>query len=314
MPTLSPPAALAFNFISAVGLIMINQYVFTRTGFDFPVTLSTIHFVATLFCLQCLKSCGLFSSTTSAMRSEHWLLSLAKGLGTPLNNLALRHNSIGVAQISKLMVTPALLLLHYIWFGERISLARFLWVTLCGLGVFWATVTDVEFPGIGKGTLIVLIWLPCSIAYKTLTSRVTNSPDPARRLSELQLLYMTLPWSIAWSILAAPFVEDWQSTQSPLGFELNPTAICSLALSAAGAVLVNLSGSFLLCSCHPLSHVLLGQAKTCALLLGGWLMFGQTQTAHTLGGAAVAMGAIVGYTATNLAEQEHPRHKRAKIE
>jgi hypothetical protein len=32
-------------------------------------------------------------------------------------------------------------------------------------------------------------------------------------------------------------------------------------------VLVNLSGTFLLVSCSPLAHVILGQAKTCALLL-----------------------------------------------
>jgi len=101
-----PALALAFNFGSAVGLIMVNKFVFTRIHFEFPITLSLLHFTCTFAALEVLRRCGAFKPRPrAAMTPELWLLSVAKGLGTPLNNIGLRLNSIGVAQLTKLLIT-----------------------------------------------------------------------------------------------------------------------------------------------------------------------------------------------------------------
>ena len=70
----------------------------------------------------------------------------------------------------------------------------------------------------------------------------------------------------------------------------------------SSAIFVNLSGTFLLAACSPLSHVLLGQAKTCALMLAGWMFLGQAPALNSLLGSAVAMASIIGYTLANLSE------------
>ena len=67
--------------------------------------------------------------------------------------------------------------------------------------------SDVQFPGFGLGTAIVICWLPCAVLYKTLTSRLCKDPRPARRWSELQLMHRTLPWAILWSSIAAVLLE-----------------------------------------------------------------------------------------------------------
>ena len=108
-------------------------------------------------------------------------------------------------------------------------------------------------------------------------------------------------YAILWSGLAALWLED---TAAITNYSWSAEAVLLLLVSSAGAILVNLSGTFLLSACNPISHVLLGQAKTCALLLSGSAFFGQQHATTSLVGSAVAMGSIVGYTHSNLVEQD----------
>ena len=48
----------------------------------------------------------------------------------------------------------------------------------------------------------------------------------------------------------------------------------------------------------------LGQLKSVAVILGGWLLFAQYYPPKAVGGAAAALVAMVWYTHANLAEQE----------
>ena len=52
---------------------------------------------------------------------------------------------------------------------------------------------------------------------------------------------------------------------------------------------------------YPLQ--VLGQLKSVAVILGGWLIFSQRYPLKAVEGAAVALGAMVWYTHANLAEQ-----------
>ena len=301
-----PSTSLAFNFASSVSLILINKLVFTRIDFDFPLTLSVLHFCCTFSALELMRLRGVFVAAHAPMTTELWLLSLCKGLGTPLNNISLRYNSIGVAQLSKLLVTPGVLLAQWILAAERVSAARCGWLLLCSIGVGVATVSDLSFSA--KGTAAMITWLPCSVGYKCFTSRACSSDSTVGNWSELQLVYRVMPYAILWSGLAALWLEG---TAAVTNYPWTTEAVVLLLLSSAGAILVNLSGTFLLSACSPISHVLLGQAKTCALLLSGSALFGQQHAIESLAGSALAMGSIVGYTYTNLREQE-TSHQRSQ--
>jgi hypothetical protein len=294
-----PSTSLAFNFASSVSLILINKMVFTRIEFDFPMTLSVLHFCCTYCALELMRLRGVFVAARGPMNTELWLLSLCKGLGTPLNNISLRYNSVGVAQLSKLLVTPGVLLAQWVLVSERVSVARCGWLLLCSMGVGLATVSDLNFSA--KGTAAVIAWLPCSVGYKSLTSRLCSSDSSVGGLSELQLVHRVMRYAILWSGLAALWLED---TTAITNYPWSTEAVLLLLVSSAGAILVNLSGTFLLSACNPISHVLLGQAKTCALLLSGSAFFGQRHSTNSLVGSAMAMCSIVGYTYSNLVEQD----------
>ena len=300
-----PSTSLAFNFASSVTLILINKLVFTRIDFDFPLTLSVVHFCCTFSALELMRLRGMFVAAHAPMTTELWLLSLCKGLGTPLNNVSLRYNSVGVAQLSKLLVTPGVLLAQWILAAERVSAARCGWLLLCSIGVGVATVTDLSFSA--QGTAAMVTWLPCSVGYKCFTSQACSSDSTVGGWNELQLVYRIMPYAILWSGVAALWLEGIAAVYYPWTAE----AVVLLLLSSAGAILVNLSGTFLLSACNPISHVLLGQAKTCALLLSGSALFGQQHSIDSLAGSALAMGSIVGYTYTNLREHE-TSHNRSQ--
>ena len=57
-------------------------------------------------------------------------------------------------------------------------------------------------------------------------------------------------------------------------------------------------------ACSALTHQVLGQLKSVAVILGGWLLFAQLYPPKAVGGAAVALCAMVWYTQANLAEQK----------
>ena len=302
-----PSTSLAFNFASSVSLILINKLVFTRIEFNFPLALSVLHFSCTFSALELMRLRGVFVPAQMPMTADLWVLSLCKGLGTPLNNISLRYNSVGVAQLSKLLVTPGVLLAQWVLAAERASAARCGWLLLCSVGVGVATVTDLNFSA--KGTAAVITWLPCSVGYKSLTSRACNGESSVGGWNELQLVHRMMPYAILWAGIAALCLEDLAGVANyPWSFE----AAILLLLSSAGAVLVNLSGTFLLSACNPISHVLLGQAKTCALLVSGSVLFGQQHSAESLAGSALAMGSIVGYTYTNLLEQDAAHSHKTK--
>ena len=77
---------------------------------------------------------------------------------------------------------------------------------------------------------------------------------------------------------------------------------CAQVLSGVGAFLVNWSGFLVLGACSPLTHILLGQAKSSIVMLCGFLLLGYNPGADSLLGAAIAIAAMVAYTYVNLQE------------
>ena len=94
--------------------------------------------------------------------------------------------------------------------------------------------TDLEFST--KGLLVLLLWLPFSLAYKIVTNRscrVSNKlrPDSAGGWTELQLMYKIFPWAIFWTAVCAPFLDDLAALRA---FDFTGEAVALLLLSSCG--------------------------------------------------------------------------------
>src|SRR3989338_1069850 len=141
--------SLVFNVVSSVGVIFINKrLVFQTAGFHFPTALTIIHFILSfLGCLAFARS-GFFELKS---------LPLSKVLGiscafcgyVAFNNLSLLTNSVSVYQISKILVTPVLILLEYITQGKTQSKETFLSLVPVCIGIMITVYTDAEVNLIG---------------------------------------------------------------------------------------------------------------------------------------------------------------------
>ena len=135
---------LVFNFISVIALVFINSYVFTQVHFPFATLLSLIHYVTNVGILWAFCFAGVFTPSNKPLPKRFLWLAVVLGLATPLNNLSLRLNSIGVYQVIKLLVIPSIAMMEYVMYGKTISTKRTLCLVVLTIGSGVATVTDLK--------------------------------------------------------------------------------------------------------------------------------------------------------------------------
>ena len=81
-----------------------------------------------------------------------------------------------------------------------------------------------------------------------------------------------------------------------LSYAWSTSAIFWISLSGLAAFFVNLSGFIVMGNLGAIAHVLLGQLKTCVIMLFAYFVFGTYYTTWQLLGALVAVAAILYYT------------------
>ena len=94
-----------------------------------------------------------------------------------------------------------------------------------------------------------------------------------------------MPWSTMWMVVLTVFIDP----PGLVEYQWTPYRAGLILLSGAAAFCVNYSGFLVLGTCAPLTHVVLGQAKSAVVILGGAVLFGQDQTPQALLGSAIAV-------------------------
>ena len=275
-------AYLTFNFLSAVGIIFVNKFLFSSlsTPFNFPLALSIIHYAVTYSGLLLLRHGGVFKPRVGAgMTPRLWLLSVVVGIAPGLNNLSLQLNSVGFYTVVKLLVTPMIVVLEWALQGRTVSSLRGLALVTVALGVAISSVSDLTLQP--AGLLTASLWLPVAAIYKVFWSR-TQKEDG---WETMPLMLQVLPWSALWMVLMVPFVDP----PGLAAFPFDAFNVLLIAVSGVAAFCVNYSGFLVLGHCQPLTHVVLGQVKSASLILGGALFFGQRPSARALLGAFIAI-------------------------
>jgi hypothetical protein len=293
---LAQPLALAFNFSTAVLIIMLNKRLLGGVGFKFPIALTLIHYLVTWIGLECCAVAGVFAKRRGRMTPQLWLLSAAVAGGPALSNISLNLNSVGFYQITKIMVLPACVVGEMIFFGKATpSRARLTALVFVVIGAIYASVNDVQLNL--PGSIAAAILIPCAAIYKSLWSHVSKEGA----YGSLELMQRILPWSTLWVALATPFIDDFAGLRA---FDYSLSSCTLLFLSGALAFLINWSVMMVLGMTSALTHILLGQLKTCTIILLGSLLFHTQPTLKSLVGSAVVVVAVTAYTYVNVQEQQ----------
>ncbi|KAJ8750968.1 hypothetical protein K2173_016149 [Erythroxylum novogranatense] len=289
---LNPVVALTFNFVVAVGIIFVNKWVLQGIGFQFPICLSFIHYAISWSLMAVLKAFSLLPAAPPSKQAGFILFTLGfvMSLSTGLANVSLKYNSVGFYQMAKIAVTPSIVLAEFVWFKKRVSFCKVISLTAVSFGVAVATVTDLQFSLFGA--CVALAWIIPSAVNKILWSTLQQREN----WTALALMWKTTPITLFFLATLVPFLDP----PGVLSYDWSFTNTMLILLSAFLGFLLQWSGALALGATSAVSHVVLGQFKTCIVLLGSYYLFSSNPGATSICGAFTAILGMSAYTYLNL--------------
>jgi len=236
-------------------------------------------------------------------------------------NLSLNSNSIGFYQVTKLCIVPVTLVInayaYSVHTSNKIKVA--LAILLVGVGI--ATVTEVHLRPLGftYGVVAIFTTAVCQIWQ--------GSKQKEFDVSATQLQAATAPWMSAQALAASVITEFFcfhsATATYETGVSVHNEAPCDSALSFFDsafhgnsarqrtlwivlatcflALAVNLCSFGLIGRTSPTTFQVVGHAKTCLVLIGGYVFFPahgrrhQQQLYHNMMGVSVAMVGVIVY-------------------
>ncbi|PRQ35085.1 hypothetical protein RchiOBHm_Chr5g0076161 [Rosa chinensis] len=324
-----PVVAMTFNFMVSVGIILANKLVMGRVGFKFPIFLTLIHYVTAWLLLAIFKTLSILPVSPPARTTPFtslFSLGAVMAFASGLANTSLKHNrfylgllsfiydvqncyklnmllptfltillincSVGFYQMAKIAVTPTIVLAEFILFRKTISflLVQVLALAVVSAGVAVATVTDLEFNLFGA--MIAIAWIVPSAVNKILWSNLQQQGN----WTALALMWKTTPVTIFFLLALMP----WLDPPGVLLFQWDINNSSAILVSAILGFLLQWSGALALGATSATSHVVLGQFKTCVILLGGYFLFKSDPGFVSLCGAVAALCGMSVYTSLNL--------------
>ncbi|KAJ4964519.1 hypothetical protein NE237_024458 [Protea cynaroides] len=291
-----PTVALSFNFVVSVGIILMNKLVLGKIGFNYPIFLTFIHYTLSWLLMAILNALSLLPSpplSKSTPFSSLLALGMVMSLSNGLANVSLKYNSVGFYQMAKIAVTPTIVLAEFLLFRKMVSFHKVLALTVVSIGVAVATVTDLQFHFFGA--CVALAWIIPSAVNKILWSNLQQQEN----WTALALMWKTTPITLFFLVALMP----WLDPPGVLSFGWTFSNTSAILMSAVLGFLLQWSGALALGATSATTHVVLGQFKTCVILLGGFLIFGSNPGKVSLCGAVTALAGMSVYTYLNLQSQ-----------
>ena len=288
MDLLFQAGALCLNLVSGIGVVLANKLAFTSAAFPFPTVLTALHYLTNWMLLLLL---AILSPSTSSSGSFDRQLVATTGvwaLHNALSNLSLSRNSVGLYQISKILVTPLIVMIEFALYSKLPPPQLAIPLIGACAGVALATVSDVTFDA--RGALAA-----CASACASATLKVLQQDVLQRRgWSSLELMRRTWGPQLLLLLLCMPLFDA--HLDRLIEYELTYSRAATLLLSCAAGFALNVSSLVAIKLTSAVAIVLLSQGKTVATMLGGYLFFDANPAPVSLLGAATAIVSIGAYS------------------
>lgn len=293
---------LLTNLVSACAIVFANKAVLSVINFNFTVSLTCIHTIATLLVARVLCILG---AIDRKRLPAHASISLAVSFTgyIVLCNVSLALNTVGFYQLTKIAIAPTVLIMEAVG-QRRFPEAR---VSVCVLvvclGIGLATVFDKQVttnvPGLFVGCLSIIV----SAQYGVWIGSMTKFHG----VSSLQLLEQYLPYASLMLALCMPceaVVMKAYNPQAPtlLSFAYTHTSVGMIGISAILGVMVTFSTFLVIGNTSPLTYAVAGHVKTIAIMGGGVLLFGEHIATVKILGVMLALSGVVAYSLVRTSE------------
>ena len=136
-------ASMFLNFWSGVTIIWANKLAYL-SGFRWALLLTCLHFVVTYLGLEISASCGMFERVKVPIREVLPISAVFCGF-VIFNNLSLQYNDVGLYQLLKVLVTPFIVCVQYLFYDKRFPVTHLMALTIICVGVVIAAVSSITF-------------------------------------------------------------------------------------------------------------------------------------------------------------------------
>jgi len=286
---------MLFNFVSASGIIFVNKLLFRNYKFPYATFTTSCHFVITFLGVFICKQLGFFKSKRLAHCDVLSITLFFVGF-VVFNNLSLNYNSVGFYQLMKVMTTPVIAVIQYVFFGQDLHWKLKLALVPVILGVCLATVSDVQFNS--TGFAFACVGILSTSYYQIFVKKKQKELDA----DGFQILMYQAPQAAVLTFMATPFLDpkiEMSAIQEiwAVGLTREQSTVASvLLLSCVFAFCVNLSIYLVVGATSPISYNVLGHSKLLVILTVGIVFFGDDTSNTRIAGMVLAVIGIIMYT------------------
>ncbi|KAG2392903.1 hypothetical protein C9374_009480 [Naegleria lovaniensis] len=296
------------SFSSSISIIFCNKYLYQYYNFQAGTLLMGFHFLFTaVFSYALAQAHNIFPKYKALemfkMKKLEWssafVMGLLLALSVLFNNLSLQFNTIGVYQLSKLVIMPTILGLSYLFYKETASKELLLSVVLIIIGLAITVTAEVRITFFGTFTCFLAI---LATAIQQLLLQRKNKDLNA---NPFQLLIYQAPIASVIVLLCAPFIDgtdviayDWQQMTSDRSY------FSFVLLSCFIAFYVNLGSFLVIGKLSALTYQVVGHSKTIVIIYVGSLIFNTPLNWTQFFGVVIALGGTIYYSYIKMKEQK----------
>jgi solute carrier family 35 protein E3 len=296
------------NLGSVVSIVVVNKLVLYTYGFKFAATLTWLHTIFTAVGMAALGAMEVFPvKRIPVMRTAP--IAAAYVASIVLNNMSLQLNTVGFYQISKILITPAVIAIDYVLYRRTITFLVGMSTVVLMAGVALATLADKEVSTNPVGTAVALLCVVVTGLYQVWAGAKQKELD----VTAMQLLHQVSPVAVVLLALLIPLLEPVGFTdpgpETVLGYTFTTKATLCIAVSCVLGLLVTLSTFLFIGATSSLTYNVVGHLKTVGIISAGLMFFGDTMPLPKLAGLLLAMGGIVWYTHLKMQPAAKPAAK-----
>ena len=224
-------------------------------------------------------------------------LAITMCLNVIFQNLSLTYSSITFYQIARILFTPTVALINFLFYKKSIPRdAAYTLLPMC-LGVFIISYYEpksTSHPEAEQTSLLSVFLALTSVAIGSVYTVWIASYQRKYDMNGFQLLFNQAPLGGIMLLLLIPWTD-----RLPPFFSTNSAPLDKwfmILLSGALAALINLSQFFIIAGAGAVSSTVVGHVKTCAIVALGWIISRRPVTDRSAFGVILAISSIVVYT------------------
>lgn len=249
------------NLSSVVTIVLANKVVMSTYKFSFPVCLTWFHSIVTALGMVAMAAAGTFQVKKLPWTKTAPVAAAYVGF-VIFNNLSIQVNTVGFYQISKIMITPVVVVIEYFAYGKTVSKQKLCAIALLMFGITIATVSDSQVASNPLGLFVAGAAVLSSSLYQVWT----GSKQKELGVNGNQLLHQVSPSAVLLLAVLIPIFEpvgfNGPAEGTILGFKFSQGAVAWILLSSCLGLVVTLSTYLFIGVTSPLTYNVVGHLKT----------------------------------------------------